>query len=138
MLNLPYAWFDLLRMMWPFGLGCLCRGRGGEGAGLAEKSISLAEKSSSSLPRPSLSRLPSYRSRHVLVEEEPSDKKSLHDGRSLLDTYLTREAELDSQTLPARALVAQQAIPPLRSALALALALALTLTLALALTPTLA
>ena len=108
MLNLPYAWFDLLRMMWPFGLGCLCRGRGGEGAGLAEKSISEA----SSTRAPSLSRMPSYRSRrHVLVEEEQSDKKSLHDGRSLLDTYLTREAELDSQTLPARALVAQQATP---------------------------
>ena len=46
----------------------------------------------------------------MLVEEQ-SEEKGLHDGRSLVETYLTREAELDSQTLPARALVAQQAIP---------------------------
>ena len=84
MLNLPYAWFDLLRMMWPFGLGCLCRGRGGEGAGLAEKSISEA----SSTRHPSLSRLPSYRSRHVLVEEEKNPKDFL-EGLLWLQDRLT-------------------------------------------------
>jgi len=115
-LNLPYAWFDLLRMMWPFGLGCLCRGKGAGGAGPAAKTSSLREASSTSAAqRPSVARPPSYRSRHVLVEEQ-SEEKGLHDGRSLVETYLTREAELDSQTLPARALVAQQSLDEARRA----------------------
>lgn len=106
-LNLPYVWFDMLRMMWPFGLGCLCSARQ-EGAkqtdGLIPSKDGSLRNVDPYLPAEcssGLHRTPSKR--HVQIDKSAEAQTTVFDGKVLVDAYLAQQAELQSQTLLARA-----------------------------------
>ena len=105
-LNLPYVWFDLLRMTCG---SCLRRRRKKPRQAAAEEGSTTAEGLSAAA-------LPAWPTRHVLVDEQADVQVHGFDGRSLVETYLARETELESQTLPARAIVAQRTMEEARRA----------------------
>ena len=116
-LNLPYVWFDMLRRMWPCGLGCLCRSR--KPAAEPQPPSATTSERRSQLRRSTTETwdsemVPQEASitpgtvlgrseRHVHVDPLADAQAHGFDGRALVEVYLAQQAELDSQTLPARA-----------------------------------